>query len=210
MRARGLLLRQLGIILGCLQQPVVGRVGRVVREHVEDEALLDGLPHAVDVERLGLAARARAAEQLQRLALGRGGEGEEAQVRLPPARLHDLVEPVFPVGLVFLAVSCAAAPRIAFSSRAVSPVWLECASSTMTAYRRAAMAASHSFACCRFSGARLVLALGAGRVEQSAQHERKLLQRRDHDLACRRSAPPRAACESWSIAFTTPCACSIW
>ncbi len=44
---------------------------------------LDRLPHAVDVKRLRLAARARAAEQLQGLALGRRREGEEAQIRLP-------------------------------------------------------------------------------------------------------------------------------
>ena len=132
-RPRRLLLRQRRIVLDRLHQPVVGGVGGVVRQHVEDEALLDRLPHAVEVEGLGHAARARPPEQLQRLALGRGGEGEEAQVRLPPARLHHLVQPVFPVGLAFVVVCRRRRPRIAFSSRAVSPVWLECASSTITA-----------------------------------------------------------------------------
>ncbi len=76
----------------------------------------------------------------------------------------------------------AAAPRIAFSSRAVSPVWLECASSTITAYFRLAIAASHSLRLLLLLFGRLLLALGAGHVEQPAQDERELLQRRDDDL----------------------------
>ncbi len=59
-------------------------VGRVVGQHVVDKALLDGLAHRVQVERLvPVDLRVAATEQLQRLALGRGGEGEEAQVGLP-------------------------------------------------------------------------------------------------------------------------------
>ena len=50
-------------------------------QHVEDEALLDGLLHRVEVERLGgLPVRALAAEQLQRLGLRGGGEREEGDV----------------------------------------------------------------------------------------------------------------------------------
>ena len=81
----------------------------------------------------GVPSGSGSPEQLQRLALGRGGEGEETQVGLPPARVHDLVQPVFPVRLALFGVVRAPAPRIAFSSRAVSPVWLEWASSTITA-----------------------------------------------------------------------------
>ena len=51
-------------------------VGRVVLQHVEDEAFLDRLPHRIDVERLGHVGLARgrvrvraAAEQFQRLGL---------------------------------------------------------------------------------------------------------------------------------------------
>ena len=46
-----LLLVDLRVVLDRLDQPVVRLVGRVVLEHVEDEALLDGLPHRVEVER---------------------------------------------------------------------------------------------------------------------------------------------------------------
>ncbi|MDQ3462613.1 MAG: hypothetical protein M3471_06245, partial [Actinomycetota bacterium] len=52
-------------------------------QHVEDEALLDGLAHGVQVERLvAVGDRVVAAEQLERAGLGGGGEGEERQVRL--------------------------------------------------------------------------------------------------------------------------------
>src|SRR5262249_17306145 len=65
-------------------QPPPRLVGKVIAQYVEDEALLDGLPHRVDVERLHLAGlRIAAAEQLQRLRLGRGGEREMRQVRVP-------------------------------------------------------------------------------------------------------------------------------
>ena len=42
-------------------------VGRVVLQHVEDEAFLDGLAHRIHVERLRQAVRPGPAEQLQRL-----------------------------------------------------------------------------------------------------------------------------------------------
>jgi hypothetical protein len=71
------------------RQAVVGLVGRVAREHVEDVALLDGLTHRVQVER----AEQRAAvltclgrlptEQLEGLRLGCRGEREHRHVRLP-------------------------------------------------------------------------------------------------------------------------------
>ena len=56
----GLLLVVARVVLDLLQQPPVGRVGRVVREHVEDEALLDRLAHAVEVEGLELPVGALA------------------------------------------------------------------------------------------------------------------------------------------------------
>ena len=65
-------------------------VGRVVGEDVHDEALLDGLPHRVQVEglidvRLGVELT----EHLQGPALGRRGEREVGQVRLASAaRAH--------------------------------------------------------------------------------------------------------------------------
>ena len=86
--AAQLLLRPLGVelrvVLDRLHQLVVAVDRRVVLEHVEDEAFLDGLLHRVAVERpvLDLAAVGiRLAENLQRLVLRRGGEGEVARVR---------------------------------------------------------------------------------------------------------------------------------
>jgi len=47
----GLALGQLGILAEPVREPVVGVVGRVAAQHVEDVALFDGLPHRVEVER---------------------------------------------------------------------------------------------------------------------------------------------------------------
>ncbi len=69
-RSRGLLLRQLGIVFGRLEQTVIGGVGRVVRQHVEDEAFLDRLPHAVDVEGFRNTVRARRPNSSRVLPLG--------------------------------------------------------------------------------------------------------------------------------------------
>ena len=52
-------------------------------QHVEDEPFLDGLTHGVAVHGLAVAA-----EHGKGLVLRRGGEGEEAQVRLPAALGH--------------------------------------------------------------------------------------------------------------------------
>ena len=38
------------VVFDRLQEPPVGLVGGVARQHVEDEPLLDGLSHAVEVE----------------------------------------------------------------------------------------------------------------------------------------------------------------
>ncbi len=52
------------IVFAGVHQAIVGLVGGVALEHVEDEALLDGLAHAVDVERVRLAVGAEPAEDL--------------------------------------------------------------------------------------------------------------------------------------------------
>ena len=82
-RLRGLLALDVRIVLAGLEQLEVGRVRRVVLQHVEDEPLLDRLPHRVAVRGLAVAA-----EHGERLVLRRGGEGEEAQIRLPAALGH--------------------------------------------------------------------------------------------------------------------------
>ena len=79
-----------GGVFGFVGLPVVGEperrlVGGVVAQHVEDEALLDGLLHRVQVERVRHAVDALVPEQLQGLGLRGGGEREERQVlRLGP------------------------------------------------------------------------------------------------------------------------------
>ena len=64
-------------------------VAGVIAEHVEDKALLDRLLHGVDVERRGwLIGRGATTEALDRLGLGRGGEGEVADRAVFGPRLH--------------------------------------------------------------------------------------------------------------------------
>ena len=91
-RDRGAAPVHLGVLADGFAEPVVALVGHVAGQHVEDEALLDGLAHRVQVEGpvRRLAVRAghvgvALAEQLERLALGGGGEGEERQVALAPS-----------------------------------------------------------------------------------------------------------------------------
>ncbi len=84
----GLVLVVAGVVLDRLQEAPVGLVGGVALQHVEDETLLDSLPHAVKVERLELAVLTLPAEQLQGLGLRRSGEGEEGEVLEAPPGLH--------------------------------------------------------------------------------------------------------------------------
>ena len=138
----GLLLVVARVVLDLLQQPPVGLVGGVVREHVEDEPLLDRLAHAVEVERLELPVGRFRAEQLQRLGLGRGGEREEARVAGPPAPISAriVVPPAPPrrrraslLGLRLLQGCRLRAPPLRLF--VLSPDCEECASSTITAKR---------------------------------------------------------------------------
>jgi len=96
-RLGGLLFLDLGVVLGRLDEAVVGPVGGVVGEHVEDEALLDSLAHAVEVEGHGLTVGAGAAEDLERLVLGRRRETEEGEVLLLAAGGHGLDDLFFVV-----------------------------------------------------------------------------------------------------------------
>ena len=102
----GLLDVELGVALHRLGELVVATDRRVVLEHVQDEALLDRLLHAVVVERempdRAIALRIRFAEDLQRLVLRRGGEGIVAGVGEKLARLHQAVEPL----VVRLVLAC--------------------------------------------------------------------------------------------------------
>ena len=106
-RLRRLLALDVRVVLAGLEQLEVGRVGRVVLQHVEDERFLDRLPHGVAVRRLPIAA-----EDGEGLVLGRRGEGEEAQVRLPAALGH-AAEQLLHVLEAFLRRPLAAPPRAA-------------------------------------------------------------------------------------------------
>ena len=65
-----------------VREPVVYRVGRVVAQHVQDEALGDGLAHRVDVEGVHQFVLAQLPEQVESLGLRSRGEGKEGQVLL--------------------------------------------------------------------------------------------------------------------------------
>ena len=82
------------IVLDLLQQAPVSLVGRVVREHVKDEPLLDRLTHAVAVEGLELAVGSLPAEELKRLRLRGRCKGERREVRLPPAASDLFKDPI--------------------------------------------------------------------------------------------------------------------
>ncbi len=73
---------ELGVVVDGFRQLVIGFVRRVILEYIQDEAFLHRLPHRVEVERLGFAVDARAAEEFQGLMLGRCRECEETQVLL--------------------------------------------------------------------------------------------------------------------------------
>ena len=133
------------------------------------------------MERLRSAAATRPPEQLQRLALGRSGEGEEAQVRLLAARSHHLVEAVFPVGLP-LGVLHGTGAEDGFQFPRGLP-----GLAGMSLVHDHGVPALRDL---RFPSLRLrlllrgrfLLRLGTRRMQQPAQDERELLQRRDHDL----------------------------
>ena len=82
------------VVLDLLQQTPVGSVGRVVREHVEDEPFFDRLAHAVAVEGLELSIRSLPAEELKSLGLRGRRKGERREVRHPPAAADFLEDPV--------------------------------------------------------------------------------------------------------------------
>ena len=81
-------------------------------QHIEDEALLDRLLHGVAVEGPALAGSPsdRLAEDLQRLVLRGGGEGEVAGVGQELARFHDAVDLVLECLVVFVRCSASTAP----------------------------------------------------------------------------------------------------
>ena len=65
------------VLVGVLHHLVETVVGGVVCDHIEDETLLYGLAHRVEVERAERAVGLLYAEAFEGLALGRGGKGEK-------------------------------------------------------------------------------------------------------------------------------------
>ena len=101
---------ELRVVLHRLGKPVVAGHRRVVRQHVQDEPLLDCLLHGVAVEGVvpdrAAGLRVRLAEDLQRLVLRGGGEREVAGVREQLARLHQTVDVVLWGFLLGLFTGC--------------------------------------------------------------------------------------------------------
>ena len=89
-----------GVVLDLLQQAEIGLVGGVVGQHVEDEPLLDRLPHGVEAERLELAVGSLDAESSSVLGLGVAVKANSADVRQPTPLLHLGDDPVLRVVLV--------------------------------------------------------------------------------------------------------------
>jgi hypothetical protein len=58
-RVRGLLALDVRIVLAGLEQLIVRRVRRIIFEHIEDESLLDRLPHGVAVGRPSISVEER-------------------------------------------------------------------------------------------------------------------------------------------------------
>ncbi len=109
-----LLAFDIGIVLTGLQQFEIGRISRVVLQHVEDELLLDCLTHRVTMEWITVPP-----EDRKRLVLGRCRKGEEAQVRLPPTLGH-AAEELLHILQTFLN----GLPLRRFSQRLLRPVLL--------------------------------------------------------------------------------------
>ena len=168
-RLRGLLALDVGIVLAGLEQLEVGRVGRVVLQHVEDELLLDRLPHRVAVRGLPIAA-----EDRERLVLRRGGEGEEAQVRLPAALGH-AAEQLLHVVTAFLGRAL-----LRFFPQPLAAEHLLEVGRRLAALRAVGLVDDDG-AAPGGERARAALAALLGQLQQLARDERELLQRRDDD-----------------------------
>jgi hypothetical protein len=164
-----LLALDVGVVLGLLDQLVVGLVGDVILQHVLDEAFLNRLAHGVAVEGLAIAA-----EDRQRLVFGRRGEGEKAHVRLLASLGHGAEQAL----KLALALLLGHLPRLAAQLRA--------AQHTLELRRRLARLRAVRLIDDHRVPARGQMALAAfaallAQLGQLPGHERKLLQRGDDD-----------------------------
>ena len=161
------------------------------------------------MERLRLAASPGLPNNSSVFPLGVAVNAKKLRFGCRPARLHHLVQAIFPVRFALLVlVSCRAENRFQLPRRFPRLAGVRLVHDHGIFPRRDGCFPLLCLLLLLLG--RLFLALRARDVKQPAQHEGELLQRRDDDLGpvdqCRRPV----ACESWSIAFTTPCACSIW
>src|SRR5262245_17260767 len=74
---RSLLAFDIGIVLTSLDKPVVGCIGGIVAEHIQDKAFFDRLLHCVAMEWLTVAPKV-----FERGMLWSSGKGEEADIGL--------------------------------------------------------------------------------------------------------------------------------
>ena len=72
--------RHIRVVLGGLCDLETGVVGHVVLEDIKNKALLDSLPHTVNVERMERTILIFSAEQFQGLVLRSCGERKERQI----------------------------------------------------------------------------------------------------------------------------------
>ena len=182
-RLRRLLALDVRVVVARLQQLEVGRVGRVVLQHVEDERFLDRLPHGVAVRRLPIAA-----EDGEGLVLGRRGEGEEAQVRLPAALGHAAEQ------LLHVLEAFFRRPPLGLLAQPLAAQHLLEIGGGLAALRAVRLVDDHGAAPRRQRAAAACAAL-LGHLEQLPRDERKLLQRGDdhrHRVLQRLGQLPRA------------------
>ena len=88
----------------------------MVAQHVEDEALLDGLLHRVGMEWQvfdgAVWLRSWLTEQFEGLVLGRGGESEIARIVEQPVVLYGAVDLVLERVVVVIVIGCFAKGKV--------------------------------------------------------------------------------------------------
>jgi len=83
-----------------LFEPVIGRIGHIVFQDIENELLLDSLTHGVEMEGARQPVRAHGPEKFHGLFLWRRSEGEETDVRLATFRADRLQDLIFGVLII--------------------------------------------------------------------------------------------------------------
>src|SRR4030065_900976 len=82
------LLIYFGVVFNGLYETIIGLVGSVVLQHVEDKSLLDRLSHGIKMKGLWLSVRTRPSEDLQSFVFRRCRKSIEAYIRLSTPLNH--------------------------------------------------------------------------------------------------------------------------